>query len=311
MEVTQMTESVLECHRANKAEQQVAFANVYEFWGNDLPLEEYVQWRMNSLHHQRATWYVGIADGTVAASLGVFPMHLQRDSKIEKTMFIGAVHTAPKFRRRGYAAQLIDFSEQDQQQDGVEWSFLFSDINPEYYARMGYQISDAPSVCIKPGAEQAYDTEAFQIEAGLETVKQLYTGNHQHCSCFLYRSDAYWEFLAAKHAKDHFLWLQEEGEVIGYVHCRAHDDLACLEDFAVPDHDDNSLAKVAATVSSLADQHGWNQVHGWFPDSQVGQPWFELPQRQTEITMWKSLSDQQLNSSQIRELSFFRHIDHV
>ena len=34
-------------------------------------------------------------------------------------------------------------------------SLLFSDINPNYYARMGYQISSAPNVCIKPAEVEA------------------------------------------------------------------------------------------------------------------------------------------------------------
>jgi len=49
-----MVELALDYHRANPQEKRAAFANVYEFWGNDLPLDEYVEWRLNSSHHQRA-----------------------------------------------------------------------------------------------------------------------------------------------------------------------------------------------------------------------------------------------------------------
>ena len=55
-----MVEFALDYHRANRKEKRAAFANVYEFWGNDLPLDEYVDWRLNSIHHQRAVWYLSL-----------------------------------------------------------------------------------------------------------------------------------------------------------------------------------------------------------------------------------------------------------
>ena len=90
-----MTNEHLDCHQASHEEKCTAFANVYEFWGNDMPLDQYVQWRLSSIHHQRAIWYVGVAGNTVAASLGVFPMFLSVHGDVNPTMFIGAVHTHP------------------------------------------------------------------------------------------------------------------------------------------------------------------------------------------------------------------------
>ena len=124
-----MTESRLDCHRANHEEKCAAFTNVYECWGNDLPVDEYVQWRLQSIHHQRAIWYVGVVDGVVVSSLGVFPMSLSFSGDLQATMFIGAVHTHPDYRNQGFAAQLIAYAEQDQAtQCDVRWSILFSDI---------------------------------------------------------------------------------------------------------------------------------------------------------------------------------------
>ena len=47
-----------------------------------------------------------------------------------------------------------------------------------------------------------------------------------------------------------------------------------------------------------------------FPIS-TEQPWLEINDRQTEITMWKSLTEKQLTTEQQRELAYFRHVDHV
>ncbi len=305
----------LDCHRADHDEKRAAFANVYEFWGNELPLDEYVQWRLNSIHHQRAIWYVGVVDGIVAVSLGVFPMYLSLNGDVQPTMFIGAVHTHPDYRRRGYANQLIAFAEADQAaQDGVRWSILFSDIDPNYYARMGYQISNAPNVCIRPadiGGGDVWLTEPLDVQTEFEKMIKLYETNHRQQSCYLYRCRDYWEFLIQKHAKDQFYWLTNQGERVGYFHIRHHKDLACLEDFAVADHDDATLSQLAQTLACHALQQNISEIHGWFPPISLDFATVEFRERKTEITMWKSLTGEQLTSQQAAELVYFRHVDHV
>ena len=306
-----MTLSKLDCHRASLDERRAAFTNVYEFWGNDLPLDKYVQWRLKSLHHLRATWYVGVLEGQVAASLGVFPMSLSLDGTLEKTMFVGAVHTHPDFRRRGFAAELLYFAEQDQAQEDVRWSFLFSDIDPQYYARLGYVVNDAPNVCIKPGATAGFEVELFNPADAVEKMQHFYDVNQQDRTCSLFRTLDYWNFLAQKHRQDTYLWLIEQGECCGYLHLRCKDDLACLEDFAVVSHTPEQLRRVAGSVSLYAESQGIGEVHGWFPPVSTEQPWLEINDRQMEITMWKSLTEKQLTTEQQRELAYFRHVDHV
>jgi len=307
-----MTNEHLDCHQASHEEKCTAFANVYEFWGNDMPLDQYVQWRLSSIHHQRAIWYVGVAGNTVAASLGVFPMFLSVHGDVNPTMFIGAVHTHPDFRKRGYAAQLISYAEQDQAAHyDVRWSILFSDINPAYYSRMGYQTSDAPNVCIRPADVDGWSTEPLDIASELDEMIAFYDSNHLGQTCFLHRPRSYWEFLATKHSQDWFSWLVDGDQRQGYIHIRNNDGLACLEDFAVADHREPTLERLAKSVALYANLRGISEVHGWFPAITTRDSWLQFSQRQTEITMWKSLTDRSLTSDQAEELAFFRHIDHV
>ena len=119
----------LDCHLASSAEITAAFRNVHEFWGGDSQIDEYVKQRLASRHHQRATWYVGCVDGTVACSLGAFPFELGLADSIERAIFIGCVHTRPEDRGQGFVPQLFEFVENAEQQAGVKWSLLFSDIS--------------------------------------------------------------------------------------------------------------------------------------------------------------------------------------
>mgnify|MGYP003323492915 CR=1 FL=1 len=187
----------------------------------------------------------------------------------------------------------------------------FSDINPNYYARMGYQISSAPNVCIRPTEVDGWATEPLDLTLDRAQMVEMYEANLRRQTCFLFRPQKYWEFLAAKHAKDQFLWLTQNGQRQGYIHLRKNGDLACLEDFAIADHDPTTLEQLAKSISCFAKEQGISEVHGWFPPLHAAPAWLDFRERKTEITMWKSLSGTLLNSYQSEELSFFRLVDHV
>ena len=97
----------LDCHIANDTERAAAFGNVHECWGDVRSVEDFVAWRMQSIQHARASWYVGCVDGRVATSLGAYPIVLRAGGQSWPGFGIGAVHTVPEFRRRGYALAAV------------------------------------------------------------------------------------------------------------------------------------------------------------------------------------------------------------
>ena len=88
--------------------------------------------------HTAEGWYVGTLDGRVVTSLGCYPIRFQIDGEDLPGIAIGSVHTLSEVRGRGFAPQLIDWVERDN--PGAALSVLFSDIQPEYYARIGYVL---------------------------------------------------------------------------------------------------------------------------------------------------------------------------
>ena len=61
--------------------------------------------------------------------------------------------TPPALRRRGYAARLLNHVEQLATDAGARGIYLFSGIDPGYYARFGYERvpaspPDLPGVCM-------------------------------------------------------------------------------------------------------------------------------------------------------------------
>ena len=135
----------LDLHVASSAELAEAHRNVFDIWSKGLPLEEHVRSRLESPKHRLATWYVGTFDGQVVVSLGCYPLEFDWGGQIVPGFSIGSVYTVTEFRGRGFAPQLLAFVEQRQRtENGAAIGLLYSDINPEYYLKLGY--STAPSL---------------------------------------------------------------------------------------------------------------------------------------------------------------------
>jgi len=91
----------------------------------------------------RATRYVGCMNGEVVSSLACFPIDFIIDGRSVAGISIGSVHTPTKHRGHSYASQLIREVEADQIAQGREIGLLYSDIDPGYYERLGYQLCPA------------------------------------------------------------------------------------------------------------------------------------------------------------------------
>ena len=129
----------LDIHPASETERIAAYRNVHDVWSGGLDLEAHVARRLQSVQHNRADWFVGTLDGDVVTSLACYPLMFQLDGDSVPGIALGSVHTRADCRRRGFAGELIAWVEEHQQRRGVVLSLLYSDIDPRYYARLGYQ----------------------------------------------------------------------------------------------------------------------------------------------------------------------------
>jgi len=323
--------TTLDCHLASSAEIAAAFRNVHEFWGGDSQIDEFVKQRLASRHHQRATWYVGCVDGTVVCSLGAFPFELGLADSIERAIFIGCVHTRPEDRGQGFVPQLFEFVENAEQQAGVKWSLLFSDISAGYYERLGYQISTAPNICIKPNTSvtqsDCFTLRPFDSTQHLQTLSNIYQRHFQGKPFFVHRNYDHWDHLVQQHKDDQWFWLcNDTGETVGYVLLQTSQENTVLKDFALQNPTAEQLRRCLATLSHFCYEQQTDEIIGWYPklaklteqtdqhaaDNMDG---YNYCDRKTEITMVKTLAQNDDNSTSeellINHLDTIRHVDHV
>lgn len=329
-----MTETgPLVCQRANDDQRTAAFRNVHEFWGRGLSVQEHLQQRLASPQHAFATWFVGTIDGRVVASLGGYPWQVNVRATTVKAVAIGAVHTLPEFRGRGYAPQLMAWVERHLADRGVQLSVLFSDIDSAYYARLGYQL--CPAYCgwadvnrpEQPTSSPPTGDLILRPWTGTEgQLQSWYHQGHERLPLWVERDEAYWHYADAKQPDDELavvMWQSRGAECrrqpVGYLRFRRDGAELRIQDLGWATDErmrgDRATAEAAwwpAVRRYAADQPGIERVGGWLPNNEATAAHFELRPRSEEITMIKSLDDSLvLDETLLTAAQYFREIDHV
>src|SRR5438309_1332891 len=129
----------MEIHAASPDEVIEAHRNVFDLWSKGLSLADHIRHRQTSPAHRRASWFVGRVEGKVVASLGCHPFRFRVRGVPVSGVGIASVYTVAQHRRRGHAARLLEWVHRDQRERGTGLAVLFSDIDPGYYARLGYE----------------------------------------------------------------------------------------------------------------------------------------------------------------------------
>lgn len=136
--------------QAKREEQQTIFMMGYDVWNEDLSEEDYLRKCMASPKYPQGTWYV-LEDSTgLVSSLIVYRAGFDLPAEC---WGVGSVATPPAMRGKGYAGQLLQHVIDLAAEESVRGIYLFSGIDPSYYARFGFvpvpaAPPDLPGVCM-------------------------------------------------------------------------------------------------------------------------------------------------------------------
>ncbi len=215
-------------HRASAEERRQAHQNSHEAWGGDGSVNTYLESCFSSPRHNRAEWWVLTVDSKVASSLALHPLSFNHQGQTYSGFGIGSVHTQTIMRNRGYAMALCRATMDAAIERGDKFGLLFSDVNPSYYARLGFEVcpherficSDLPGVL--EGGTHCQLTP-FEGSQNLDFLMQCYKNHHQSHQLRLSRDAAEWRFLLDANADLTFLKLCDKtGSALGY--CWVYED---------------------------------------------------------------------------------------
>ncbi|MFP6620507.1 MAG: GNAT family N-acetyltransferase [Pirellulaceae bacterium] len=312
-----MTEQLV-CTYANPDQQQAAYRNTHEFWSGGRTLEEHLQWRRVSPQHNRARWCVGCLDDQVVVSLGCYPVQLSWQGEQIAAILIGAVHTLPAYRGRGYAPRLLAWVEEQERQQGVCVSGLFSDIDADYYGRFGYERCDSweLKIPVTPDSETVmtrWTLQPMDPHQQLSRLRQWYEASQRNLSVWLVRDDAYWQYMLSKSSSDRFFQLVDSQEQThGYVRLQVEGDSWVIQDWGLAQPSTSGLEDMLVAILQQASQQAVSCIRGWLPFLEKVSVEVDFEPRPQEITMFKSLDpDRQVVPEIVQAAAYLREIDHV
>jgi predicted N-acetyltransferase YhbS len=125
-------------------------------WARSRSLEEYVadyRTLASSAFGARRLRCVALeVDGRVVASCKRFSRTLRCEGRRYSAIGIGSVFTPDDLRRRGYATAMLGALLDTERAAGTDIAFLFSDINPAFYASLGFMALPSRQMTLRADA---------------------------------------------------------------------------------------------------------------------------------------------------------------
>ncbi len=291
----------LDIHPASPDEVLAAHRNVHPHWSRGRSIEEHLRFRLNSPSHRRAKWFVGCVNGEVVVSLGRYPMQFQVRGQVMPGCAIGSVYTVEAYRQRGLAAQLVSWVDARGTGEGLGISILYSDIDPGYYAKLGYRLCPSHEGWCNPhesrgsgrSSQSPLRLVAFSAADALERSEMatLYEAYHGAALFSIVRDEAYWQSIIARFPDDRYFWLQEpEGGRAGYARVQQQGATCRVTDFALANQSDELACEFYEAVNAAAREWGAEKLGGWLAHEPVAAHYFSIAPRMKEITMAKPLA---------------------
>lgn len=108
-----------------------------------------------------------LVDGhSVLASAKIYHFDAVLDGRSVRVAGLGAVFTQPEYRGRGAARELIERLLEAAVRDGADLALLFSEIGPEYYARLGFEALPLEDLALRIIEDDRRGAPATMVRSG-------------------------------------------------------------------------------------------------------------------------------------------------
>src|SRR5260370_7233704 len=145
-------------------------ASTYDIWSDGLDRPGYGRYDAAQLATPGAGQRLrrtALVDGsTVLASAKEYRFDAALDGRAIRVLGIGAVFTQPAHRGRGHARTMLERILERASAGGVDAALLFSEINPDYYARLGFSPLDTTDVELRVIEDARRGAPATLVHAG-------------------------------------------------------------------------------------------------------------------------------------------------
>lgn len=261
--------------------------DTFAVWHDGLSRERYgKQWAAQlktpwgSAHLDR----VALLDGPhVVSSAKRYDLSLRLDGRIRRVLGIGAVFTAPGYRGRGSARELLSRLIETAMTEGQEFAMLFSEIAPAFYERLDFvpvpllewrievdrKRGGAPAMLVRSGDEK-----------DLHNIVEMSASRAEGARLALDRSEDFIRFnitrkrllsgLGPSGLRDtEFLVVEEGHQAVAYLVCTAHEGRWMIEDAGDRDPAGARLGAMLQVMLARYPSERLPEIRGWWPQALV------------------------------------------
>ncbi|MGE6609340.1 GNAT family N-acetyltransferase [Peribacillus sp. NPDC076916] len=150
---------------ATKEDMIMIYMMGFDFWGDDMPSEEYITMCEDSSKYKKGKWYVLEETDTeeLLSSLIIYELNPSKELIVKG---IGSIATPIHLRKNGYASLLVkETINKLEQEENCNNFFLYSDIGTNFYKKLGF--------IVLPNESQKYEDSVcmyYSKESGLDSI---------------------------------------------------------------------------------------------------------------------------------------------
>lgn len=259
--------------------------DTYPLWHDGLSRKNYGRYWAAQLktawgeHHLSR---VALQDGPhVVASAKRLDFAFRIDGRIRRVLGIAAVFTAPAYRGRGAAKELLARMIETAEAEGFEFAALFSEIQPRIYEQMDFVpvplVEWRLEVDRKGGGPPAVLVRSGE-DRDIPALAELSAARGADARLALARSEDFLKYGIAKKRllaglgppgvrEIEFLVSEEGHQPVAYLVCTSHRGTWFIEDAG---DRDPSGARLGAMLQVMLARHPGEavpEIRAWFPDS--------------------------------------------
>jgi len=247
-----------------------------ELWGGTRSFERYA----DDFRNVAAMWgtrrfrTVGLeVDGDLVASCKRYERTLRCGERSYRAAGIGAVFTPPALRGRGYATALLGAFLDAERAAGTDLAYLFSDIHPAFYERIGFATLPSRLVTLRADSLGAQRIAVTTLEGDETAVRRCFEQSESRRPFAMRRTPLDWEWLRLRRGAPEFAGAQVQLGVR-----RGRSLAAYVTGRRVPDADAFALDEIAfaregdaALIPPLlrAAAGDLRRIQGWLPPEPV------------------------------------------
>ncbi|TAM91763.1 GNAT family N-acetyltransferase [bacterium] len=180
----------------------------FKLWGHERPYEQYVA-DLHEIEHssfgKRSFSFCGVRDehGNVQSCFKRYGREATWEGRRLRAIGIGAVFTLPGERRRGLASLMLGAFLDRERQEGSDLAFLFSDVHPAFYERLGFAALPSRSFTVRASSLQRGRAAISAMEDGdIGGVRKCYDAGAARRPFALVRTPVIWDMIRMRERQD-------------------------------------------------------------------------------------------------------------